>query len=116
MFGVDRLTPIRTARSPLVVNIADAEQRRRTGIAIGFFDGVHVGHRAVIGGCETVLTFDRHPMTVLAPAHAPKLLMDLEHRIARLATLGVREVVLISFDRTWASLSASEFIDRVLVQ
>jgi riboflavin kinase / FMN adenylyltransferase len=116
MIGVDRLTPIRAARSPLVVNVADAEQRRRTGVAIGFFDGVHLGHRAVIEGCETVLTFDRHPMTVLAPACAPKLLMDLERRIAQIATLGVREVVLISFDRTWASLSAGEFIDRVLVQ
>ncbi len=65
MIGVDRVTRTHAVRSPLVVNIGDAEPRRRAGVAIGFFDGVHLGHRAVMTGCETVLTFDRHPMTVL---------------------------------------------------
>lgn len=99
-----------------MVKIADAQRRPRSGVAIGFFDGVHRGHRAVIEGCDTVLTFDRHPLSVLAPTRAPKLLMDLHRRIATIATLGVSEIVLIPFDRMWATLGAEEFIDRVLLQ
>lgn len=102
--------------SLMVVSINEVEPRPRSGVAIGFFDGVHLGHRSVIEGCETVLTFDRHPMSVLKPAYAPKLLMDLDHRIAALAALGVKEVALIPFDRMWATLSADGFIDRVLRQ
>ncbi|HTF10751.1 MAG TPA: FAD synthetase family protein [Asanoa sp.] len=105
-----------SARSPIVVSIDDAEPRQRSVVAIGFFDGVHLGHRSVIAGCETVLTFDRHPISVLKPACAPKLLMSLEERIATIGTLGVKEVALIPFDREWAALGAEAFVDRVLRQ
>lgn len=118
MIGLDCL-PRRSdtsAGTPIVVSIDEAERRQRSGVAIGFFDGVHLGHRSVIAGCETVLTFDRHPMSVLTPASAPKLLMDLDRRIAAMATLGVKEIALIPFDRMWATLSADDFIDRVLRQ
>ena len=44
---------------------------RKVCLAIGFFDGVHMGHREVIRGCDTVLTFDPHPLTVVRPEAAP---------------------------------------------
>src|SRR5690606_4505115 len=54
----------------------NAAERRPRRVAIGTFDGVHVGHRRVIEGADTVLTFDPHPLEVLAPDAAPKLLMS----------------------------------------
>lgn len=118
MVGLERLArqADTNADRTIVVSIDDAQRRTRAGVAIGFFDGVHLGHRSVIAGCETVLTFDRHPMAVLNPACAPMLLMDLERRVAAIATLGVKEVVLIPFDPMWATVGAEEFIDRVLRQ
>ncbi|WP_165763289.1 MULTISPECIES: FAD synthetase family protein [unclassified Nocardioides] len=101
---------------PAVTFITDANARHaRSRVAIGFFDGVHLGHRAVIEGCSTVLTFDRHPLAVLAPAAVPELLMSLEERVAALGAIGVEEVVLIPFDHTWAGQAAEDFVaDAVL--
>lgn len=85
-------------------------------MAIGTFDGVHLGHREVISGCDTVLTFDPHPLAVLRPDSVPALLTDLDEKLRRFAVLGVVETVLIPFDQDFASLSAEEFVDRVLVK
>ena len=56
-----------------VTSLPDAEPRPRK-VAVGTFDGVHLGHREVIRGNDTVLTFDPHPLSVLAPQALPKLL------------------------------------------
>ena len=84
-------------------------------VAVGMFDGVHVGHRKVIAGSDTVLTFDPHPVSVVAPQAAPKLLTTLERRAQLMESLGVEELVVIPFDREFASRSAQSFIDDVLV-
>ena len=83
-------------------------------VAVGEFDGVHLGHRAVIGDADTVLTFEPHPRAVVAPDAAPKLLTSLQTKTDIIGGLGVSELVLIPFDRSFAAQSAQEFIDEVL--
>ena len=68
--------------------LPDVEQRPRR-VAVGEFDGVHLGHRAVIQGSDTVLTFEPHPLAVIKPEAAPKLLTTLERKAQLVAELGV---------------------------
>jgi riboflavin kinase/FMN adenylyltransferase len=97
-----------------VIWLPDASKRPRD-LAVGEFDGVHLGHREVIRGADTVLTFEPHPRTVVAPDSAPKLLMSLEVKADLIAELGVAELVVIPFDGSFAAQSPQEFIDHVLV-
>jgi len=96
-----------------VTRLDEAEARPRQ-VAVGEFDGVHLGHREVIRGSDTVLTFEPHPLQVIRPEAAPKLLTSLERKIELLEGLGVEELVLIEFDRAFAQRSAQEFVDGVL--
>jgi len=96
-----------------ITQLPDAEPRPRR-VAVGTFDGVHRGHREVIEGADTVLTFEPHPVSVISPGNEPKLLTTLQRKAELVATLGVRELVVIPFDREFASRSAQEFIDDVL--
>src|SRR5215216_4226647 len=73
------------------------------------------GHREVIKGNDTVLTFDPHPLSVIRPEAAPKLLTPFPVKRDLIAGLGVKELVVILFDRDFASLSAEEFIKDVLI-
>jgi riboflavin kinase / FMN adenylyltransferase len=84
-------------------------------VAIGTFDGVHVGHREVIRGSDTVLTFEPHPMAVIRPEALPKLLTPLAVKRDLVAGLGVDELVVIPFDRDFAARSAESFIEDVLI-
>jgi riboflavin kinase/FMN adenylyltransferase len=95
--------------------LPDASRRPRH-VAVGEFDGVHLGHREVIRGADTVLTFEPHPRAVVAPDSAPKLLTSLEVKADLVGELGVRELVVIPFDGSFAAQSAQEFVDRVLVE
>jgi riboflavin kinase/FMN adenylyltransferase len=97
-----------------VTPLTEAQPRPRR-IAVGTFDGVHLGHREVIVGSDTVLTFDPHPLSVVAPAAVPRLLTTLRRKAELVASLGVREMVVIEFDREFAARSAQRFIDEVLV-
>jgi riboflavin kinase/FMN adenylyltransferase len=97
-----------------VSRLADVQPRPRR-VAIGTFDGVHLGHREVIRGADTVVTFEPHPAAVVSPGGAPRLLTTLERKIELIADLGVEEFVVIPFDREFASRSAHSFIDDVLV-
>jgi riboflavin kinase / FMN adenylyltransferase len=83
-------------------------------VAIGTFDGVHLGHREVIRGNDTVLTFEPHPLAVLHPEATPKLLTPFGIKRDLIAGLGVEELVVIPFDRDFAGLSAEQFADDVL--
>ena len=85
-------------------------------VAIGTFDGVHLGHRAVIADSDTVLTFEPHPLAVLHPDALPKLLSSFAIKRDLIAGLGVEELVVIPFDRDFASKQAEQFVDEVLVE
>ncbi|MGI8556721.1 MAG: bifunctional riboflavin kinase/FAD synthetase [Solirubrobacteraceae bacterium] len=97
-----------------LTRLPDAERRPRR-IAVGTFDGVHLGHREVIGDSDTVLTFEPHPSSVVAPQHTPRLLTSLEIKAERIAALGVQEMIVITFDAAFAARSATQFVDDVLV-
>jgi riboflavin kinase / FMN adenylyltransferase len=98
-----------------VVSLPDAEPRPRR-VAVGVFDGVHVGHREVIADSDTVLTFDPHPMSVIAPDAAPRLLTRQDTKADLVEELGVDEMVVIPFDAEFAARDAQDFVDRVLVE
>ncbi len=95
--------------------LPDAEPRPRR-VAVGTFDGVHLGHREVIRGSDTVLTFDPHPLSVIHPEATPKLLNPFPIRRDLTAGLGADELVVIPFDREFASIPAERFIDEVLIR
>lgn len=94
-------------------------------VSIGFFDGVHRGHRSIIsravdaaadlGVRSAVVTFDRHPMEVVKPGSQPKLLMTLARRARALAGQGVDIVVVLPFDDRLRHQSPEGFVDHVLV-
>ena len=106
-----------------------AELARRAwpgaAVAIGNFDGVHVGHRALIarakqlasahGALSAALTFDPHPSELLSPKTAPKKLTSLERRLELMAELGLDAVIVEPFTRELASLAPDVFIDRVVL-
>jgi riboflavin kinase/FMN adenylyltransferase len=97
-----------------VTELTEAEPRPRR-IAVGEFDGVHIGHREVIRGSDTVLTFEPHPLRVVRPEAAPKLLTSLDVKAELIGRQGVEELVLIPFDARFAHQSPQEFIDHVLI-
>jgi riboflavin kinase / FMN adenylyltransferase len=98
-----------------VTRLPDAERRDGRSVAVGTFDGVHLGHREVIAGSDSVLTFDPHPTSVVAPAHMPKLLTTPERKAELIATLGVQELIVIPFDADFAARSAQSFIEDILI-
>jgi riboflavin kinase/FMN adenylyltransferase len=91
-----------------------AEGSRSRRVAIGTFDGVHRGHREVISGNDTVLTFEPHPMAVINPEAAPKVLTPFEIKRDLIEGLGVEDLVVIRFDREFAAREADEFVSDVL--
>jgi riboflavin kinase / FMN adenylyltransferase len=97
-----------------VTDLCDVEPRPRR-VAVGTFDGVHLGHREVIRGADTVLTFEPHPAAIVSPTGAPRLLTPLQRKVELIVDLGVQELVVVPFDREFASRSAESFIDDVLV-
>jgi riboflavin kinase/FMN adenylyltransferase len=94
-------------------------------VTVGAYDGVHLGHRYVIGrlaglaearGLETVVvTFDRHPATVVRPGSAPPTLTDLGQKLELLAACGVDRTVVVPFDRARSDETAEDFVSSVLV-
>lgn len=97
-----------------VTQLADVAPRPRR-MAVGEFDGVHLGHREVISGADTVLTFEPHPLSVVAPARAPRLLTSLAVKAELIASLGVSELVVIPFDEEFAARSPQAFIEEILL-
>lgn len=97
----------------------------RSVITIGAYDGVHLGHRAVIdqvreiaaeqAARSVVLTFDRHPATVVRPESAPALLTNAEQRLELLAETGIDAAVVLPFDAHQSHEHPGSFIERVLV-
>jgi riboflavin kinase/FMN adenylyltransferase len=97
----------------------------RTVLTIGAYDGVHRGHRAVIaevkrradaiGARSVVVTFDRHPASVVRPENAPQLLTDLEQKLGLLAETGIDGTVVVRFDEEQSHEDPMSFAQRVLV-
>jgi riboflavin kinase/FMN adenylyltransferase len=98
-----------------VTRLPDVERSHARKVAVGTFDGVHLGHREVIAGADSVLTFDPHPVSVVAPQHTSKLLTTLARKAELVAELGVAEMIVIPFDAAFAQRSAKDFVDDVLV-
>jgi riboflavin kinase / FMN adenylyltransferase len=98
-----------------VISLPDAEPRPRH-VAIGTFDGIHLGHQTVIDDADTVLTFDPHPLEVLHPAALPKLITPFSVKRDVIDGLGVEELVVIPFDEEFARRGAEDFIEHVLVE
>ncbi len=101
-----------------------AELRGPLFLAIGVFDGVHLGHQAVIrtsaqhaqaaNGTPVVVTFDPHPAKVLRPEAAPHLLTATAHKIALIRALGVEHLLIIHFDRAFAQTTPEEFVAQLV--
>jgi riboflavin kinase / FMN adenylyltransferase len=98
-----------------VTSLPDAEHRPRH-VAIGTFDGVHVGHRQVIDRADTVLTFEPHPLSVIHPDATPKLIMPFDVKRDVIEGLRVEELVVIPFDRDFSTIPPEEFCSRILVE
>lgn len=107
----------------LVTDLAAVPARPRA-LALGTFDGVHAGHRAVIGRAvelakerglaSAVVTFDRHPLALVAPARVPRLLTSLDEKVRLVAELGPDEIVVLPFDESLAALTPAEFCSGLL--
>jgi len=92
-------------------------------LAIGVFDGVHLGHQAVIstaarhaaeaGGTAVVVTFDPHPAKILRPQESPRLLTATQHKIALIRALGVSHLLVITFDRAFAATAPDDFVRQL---
>ena len=97
----------------------------RAVLTIGAYDGVHLGHQAVIdavrrlatdsGARSAVMTFDRHPASVVRPESAPKLLTDLDQKLELLAATGIDATVVVRFDEEQSREDPAHFVQRVLV-
>lgn len=95
-------------------------KHRSVFLAAGFFDGIHLGHRKVIdrtiaaareaGGEAWILSFNTHPMSVLSPADAPKLLTSMEHKLRVLRRLDLEGCILLPFTRRLADMDPAEFV------
>ncbi len=89
-------------------------------LAIGVFDGVHLGHQAVLrrarddaqksGGTAVAVTFDPHPIRVLRPELAPRLLTSTPHKLQLIRDLGIAHILLIPFDHAFAATAPADFI------
>jgi riboflavin kinase / FMN adenylyltransferase len=85
-------------------------------VAIGTFDGLHLGHREVIRCADTVLTFDPHPLAVIHPEATPKLIAPFPLKRDLIAELGVEELVIIPFDRGFSEQDPESFVHDVLIE
>jgi riboflavin kinase/FMN adenylyltransferase len=96
-----------------------------TAVTVGFFDGVHLGHRAVLertaeaarerGVRAVAVTFDRHPREVLAPGSEPRLLTTVDRKAALIERAGIDVLVVLEFTTAFSHRSADDFIEHVLV-
>lgn len=85
-------------------------------IAVGFFDGLHLGHQEILRTADAVLTFRNHPLSVLAPDRQPVLLMSEEERLAAIRSLGIRKIHVLDFTAALAMMEPERFLQDVLMR
>ena len=100
-------------------------QSRPSIVTIGVFDGLHIGHRAIIkkvaaeakksGSTSVAITFDPHPIKVLGSGHSVPSLISLKHRIRLIEELGIDTLLVIKFTRSLSRMSPEKFIKNVLI-
>jgi riboflavin kinase / FMN adenylyltransferase len=98
----------------------------KTVVTMGNFDGIHLGHQALVANAvaeakqsrtlSVVFTFDPHPLKLLAPERAPQMIVNHQDKMDILKTLGVDAVIMQSFDRRFASIQAEDFVRRYLIE
>src|SRR3954466_8627598 len=108
----------------MIETVLDRAEPAASTVALGSFDGVHLGHRRVIdtaiaaaaerGTRSSVVTFEPHPMVVLRPELAPRELSTPQRRSQLVAELGPDELIVIRFDHAFSQLEHDEFAERVL--
>ena len=84
-------------------------------VAVGFFDGVHTGHRRILEGADVALTFRNHPLSLLAPKRAPRLIQSAEERLESIGKCGVESVIALDFTRELASENPETFVRSQLL-
>ena len=110
----------------LVLRHPPASAAQPTALTVGNFDGVHLGHRAMVdrvariarerGLSACVMTFEPHPREFFAPDQAPTRLTSLREKLELLAGLGVEQTLVCRFDFDFARITAEEFVERIVVR
>ncbi len=113
-------------RSPEEWRLKFGADKRPAAVAVGNFDGVHLGHREVLerisqdavqmNGRSVAITFDPHPLRVLRPAQAPPLLMTLPQRLAAMEAEGIDAALVLEFNSSLQQMSPEDFVREILVE
>ena len=108
----------------LIQNVAELQSKpRKVCVSLGFFDGVHLGHQQIIRqtiadarqheALALVITFDRHPNTIVAPARVPPLIYSLPQKLKQIELLGIDAVLLLHFDKQFSLQTGEDFVQSL---